>query len=54
MLWSEERVAGQDEDKQILDRGDGGGDFLRLQWIEVTPVGEVEISREQALEAITR
>ena len=39
-LWSEERVAGQDKDKQILVRGagSGDGDFLRLQWIEVLPV----------------
>ena len=48
-IWFEERVAGVDEEDQILERfGSGGrGDgTLRLWSVEVPPVIEIEISRD--------
>ena len=55
-LWFEERVARRDEDEQIIERVGGGGGSddgtLRLRWIEVPPVLEIEISREQSLERV--
>ena len=56
-IWFEERVAGLDEDDQIFERvggGGGGNGTLRLLLIEVPPVLEIEISRNQLLEGVTR
>ena len=56
-LRFEERVAGRDEDDQIIERvgsGGGGDGALRRQLIKVTPVIEIEISREQLLERVAR
>ena len=46
-------MAGQDEDERIIERGGDEG-TLRLQWIEVPPVVEIEIFSERALETVTR
>ena len=56
-LWFEERASGRDKDERILERVDGGGDgdgILRLRWIKVPPVLEIEISRERSLERVAR
>ena len=47
-LWFEERVAGREKEEQTLGWGGGGGidGTLRLRWIEVSPILEIEISRE--------
>ena len=47
-LWFEERVAGREKDEQTLEWVGGGGidSTLRLRWIEVSLVLEIEISRE--------
>ena len=58
-IWFEERVAGLDEDDQILELviGGGGGGrdgTMRLRSIEVPPVVDIEISRDRWLEKVAR
>ena len=53
-FWFEETAVGQDKDKQILERGGGGNGTLPLQCIKVPTILEIEISRDGALERVTR